>query len=66
MLILFQDSELNCGTKFLYLKETSQKINAFNRKIKQNLTSIINAEDYYNDVSEIFLKMKSFFAQNST
>ena len=65
MLILFQESELNCGTKFLYLKETSLK-NAFNRKIKQNLTSIINAEDYYIDVSEIFLKMKSFFAQNST
>ena len=40
--------------------------NAFNRKIKQNLTSIVNAEDYYIDISEIFLKMKSFLAQNST
>ena len=40
--------------------------NAFDRKIKQNLTSILNAEDYYIDVPEIFLKMKTFFAQNST
>ena len=26
MLILFQESELNCGTKFPYLKETLQKM----------------------------------------
>ena len=63
MLILFQESELNCGTKFLYLKETSQKMHLIG---KLNKTSHIIAEDYYIDVSEIFLKMKSFFAQNST
>jgi len=40
--------------------------NAFDRKTKENLTSILNAMDYYIDVFEIFLKMKSFFAQNST
>ena len=40
--------------------------NAFDRKIKKNFTSILNAKDYYIDDSEIFLKMKSFFAQNST
>ena len=40
--------------------------NAFNRKIKQNLTNILNAEDYYIDVPEIILKMKSFSVQIST
>jgi len=29
--------------------------NEFDRKIKQNLTSILNAVDYYIDVTEIFL-----------
>ena len=39
-----------------------------NWKIKQNLTSILNAKGYYFDVPEIILKMKSFFqfAHNST
>ena len=40
--------------------------NAFNRKIKQNLINILNAEDYYIDVPEIILKMKSFSVQIST
>ena len=40
--------------------------NAFNRKIKQNLPNILNAEDYYIDVPEILLTMKSFSVQIST
>ena len=35
-------------------------------KLKQNLTNILNAEDYYIDVPEIILKMKSFSVQIST
>ena len=40
--------------------------NTFDRKIKQNLTNILNAEGYYIDVPEIILKMKSFSVQIST
>ena len=38
----------------------------FKRKIKQNLTNILNAEDSYIDVPEIILKMKSFSIQISS
>ena len=40
--------------------------NAFKRKIKQNLTNILNAEDSYIDVLEIIREMKSFSIQIST
>ena len=39
---------------------------AFKRKIKQNLTNILNAENFYIDVPEIILKIKSLSIPIST